>query len=200
MRYPYKAKMKIHLIRHGKTMANEQKLYCGATDIPLSEAGIAELCSLKEQNIYPKSAGVYYTSGFKRTEQTLDLLYGSVQRSALPEFAEFRFGCFEMQSYEMLKGQNDYQMWITDETGLVTCPGGDNKQGFTRRVIDGYIKLTSNARNELDSLIVCHGGVIACIMEYLFPDTHNFYEWQPKPGRGYTLTRATDGLKLIQLI
>ena len=34
--------MIIYLIRHGKTEANERHLYCGSTDLPLSDAGIAE--------------------------------------------------------------------------------------------------------------------------------------------------------------
>jgi len=35
--------MKLILIRHGKTEANEKHLYCGSTDIPLSDGGKAEL-------------------------------------------------------------------------------------------------------------------------------------------------------------
>lgn len=35
--------MKLILIRHGKTEANEKHLYCGSTDVSLSESGIKEL-------------------------------------------------------------------------------------------------------------------------------------------------------------
>ena len=38
--------MSIYLIRHGKTRANEQRRYCGSTDLPLSEGGRAELDAL----------------------------------------------------------------------------------------------------------------------------------------------------------
>lgn len=38
--------MKLYLIRHGKTEANERHLYCGSTDLPLSNAGIRELQGL----------------------------------------------------------------------------------------------------------------------------------------------------------
>ena len=34
---------KIYLIRHGATVANEQKLYCGRSDLPLSPGGLARL-------------------------------------------------------------------------------------------------------------------------------------------------------------
>ena len=40
--------MTIYLIRHGKTEANEKHLYCGSTDLPLSEAGKEELCKLMD--------------------------------------------------------------------------------------------------------------------------------------------------------
>ncbi|MCL2202434.1 MAG: histidine phosphatase family protein [Defluviitaleaceae bacterium] len=188
--------IKIHLIRHGKTPANEQKLYCGATDLPLSDAGIIELVELKEKGIYPKCADFYFTSGLMRTEQTLDLLYGSVPRVAIPQLAEFNFGSFEMKSYEMLKEQDDYQAWITDEAGGVSCPGGENRQDFTRRVLQGFEMLTEKWQGDL--FVVCHGGVIVSIMAHLFPNTKNFYEWQPQPGRGYSI--VPDGLKLYQPI
>ena len=39
--------MRLILIRHGKTEANEKHLYCGSTDLPLSEAGKAALLGRK---------------------------------------------------------------------------------------------------------------------------------------------------------
>ena len=181
-------------------MATEQRLYCGATDLALSEAGVAELVGLKKLGAYPKSADLYFTSGFKRTEQTLDLLYGAVQRTALPALAEFNFGSFEMKSYEMLKEQSDYVVWIADEAGHVCCPGGESKLDFARRAIEGYGHLAQAARNGTSVLAVCHGGVVACIMEHLFPDTRNFYEWRPDPGRGYTIFGAAGEAELYKTI
>ena len=37
----------LYLIRHGKTEANEQHLYCGSTDLSLSDTGRAELERLR---------------------------------------------------------------------------------------------------------------------------------------------------------
>ena len=197
--------MEIYLIRHGKTSANEQRLYCGATDLPLSEAGIAELMELNGSGIYPERVDSFFTSGLIRTEQTLDILYGSVYRRTFPQLKEYSFGLFEMKSYETLKDMEAYQAWITDDTGLISCPDGDNKQGFTRRILEGYRLLLENTitqispdteSNSASTLLVSHGGVITGIMEHLFPNKKNFYEWQPKPGRGYTL--IYDSIELIQ--
>ena len=44
--------MTVFLIRHGQTIANEQHLYCGSTDLPLSPAGLAELGELR-YDIHP---------------------------------------------------------------------------------------------------------------------------------------------------
>ena len=38
------------------------------------------------------------------------------------------------------------------------------------------------------SVVVCHGGTIAAILEGLFPKVKdNFFQWIPDPGHGYIL-------------
>ena len=181
--------MDIYLIRHGKTAATEQQLYCGQTDLPLSEEGALSIADLKRQGAYPKGAQLYFTSGFLRAEQTLNIICGPVSRTALPELAEYNFGRFEMKSHEELNGQDGYQAWINDQTGLVACPRGESKQQFEQRVLAGYQLLVSKSQGVGTVLAVCHGGVITCVMAHLFPDAHkNFYEWHPEPGHGYKLT------------
>ncbi|MCL2158182.1 MAG: histidine phosphatase family protein [Oscillospiraceae bacterium] len=188
----------MHLIRHGQTLANEKRLYCGQTDLPLSENGAKEIAKLKAQGIYPE-AEAFFTSGLLRTEQTLDIIFSGATgttREAMPNIAEFAFGGFELKSYEQLKERQDYQAWITDTTGEVRCPGGESKNQFEKRVVLGFEYILEKVqKNEAESVfVVCHGGVIACIMERLFPSAQNFYEWQPKPGRGYTLIYASGRL------
>jgi len=180
--------MEIHLIRHGKTLANERKLYCGRTDLPLSERGADEIARLAEQGVYP-SADMFFTSGLVRTEQTIDIIYGNVEKTAIPRLAEFDFGSFELKSYDELKDREDYQAWITDETGEAGCPGGENKSVFTKRVIEGFNSIVNEAEKNARASVsaACHGGVIVSVMEHLYPGERNFYEWQPEPGRGYTL-------------
>lgn len=193
--------MEIHIIRHGKTTANEKRLYCGQTDLPLSESGAEEILLLKNQIIYP-FADMFFTSGLLRTEQTLDIIYGNVSRRAVPDIAEYKFGLFEMKSYDELKEREDYQAWITDTTGDFQCPDGESKNQFENRVKNGYDRIIDEVqRNKCGSAFLsCHGGTIACIMEYLFPNTQNFYEWQPKPGHGYTLVYGSDGLHIYKKI
>jgi len=178
--------MQIHLIRHGKTLANEKHLYYGKTDLPLSETGISEVTLFSKQGIYPQG-DIFFTSGLLRAEQTFNIIYGNTRRKVIPLLAEMHVGEFEMKSYDELKDRDDYEAWITDETGATACPGGESLNEFNRRVVDGYNRVVSETVENASAIVVCHGGVIASIMAHLHPDTQNFYEWLPEPGRGYTI-------------
>ncbi len=171
--------MKIYLIRHGKTEANERHLYCGSTDLSLSEQGRAELEKLRNpiQNVR------FLTSGMKRTEETLGLLFGDVPHRVEPRFREVDFGIFEMHSYEELKDRPDYQRWLTGDNEANVPPGGESGKQMTQRVLEALSEVRE------DTVIVTHGGVIAAIMASLFPgEGRSRYQWQPSWGRGYVLT------------
>ena len=97
--------MKLYLIRHGKTQANEQHLYCGSTDIPLSQSGKRELAD-KKYSIGPDCE--FVTSGMQRTNETLKILFGDVKFTVDKRFREIDFGIFEMKSYEQLKDDESF--------------------------------------------------------------------------------------------
>lgn len=174
----------VYLIRHGMTEANEKHLYCGSTDLPLSEAGIAALRDLH----YNIKNAVFLTSGMKRTEQTLELLFGSVPHRPEPRFREMDFGCFEMRGYEALKNDPSYQEWITGDNERNTAPDGESGKQMQERALAAFFELYPPAQ---DTVIVTHGGIISAIMAQLFQqETKNRYQWQPKPGHGYAITQG----------
>ena len=176
--------MKIVLIRHGKTEANEKHLYCGQTDIGLSGKGISELNELKKSIDYPRPEGMkIITSGLKRCEETLRIIYGDVPHVRDSAFREMHFGAFEMRSYEEMKDDPDYIAWISGDNEINVTPGGESGEIMKKRVLDALRMLISEGN---DVIIFTHGGVIAAVMEYLFPEENkNRYEWQPGAGRGY---------------
>ena len=171
----------IYLIRHGLTWANEEHLYCGSSDLPLSPAGEAELRKLH----YELPPARFLTSGMKRTEETLSLLFGQVPHQQEPAFREIDFGRFELRSYEELKDDPEYQAWITGDNRRNVPPGGESGQQMEVRVLSALQKLEAE---DIPTVLITHGGVIACIMEALFPEEKkNRYQWQPKPGHGYAV-------------
>ena len=170
--------MTIYLIRHGKTEANEKHLYCGSTDLSLSDTGRAEL-----QNIHYDIKNVrFLTSGMKRTNETLAILFGDVPHEVDPRFREIDFGIFEMHSYDQLKDTPEYQTWLTGDNEANIPPQGESGVQMKTRVLQAFSEIQE------DTCIVTHGGVIAAIMEYLFPDEgKNRYQWQPRPGAGWMI-------------
>ena len=174
--------MSIYLIRHGKTVANEQHLYCGSTDLPLSDGGREELHSMR-YDITPER---FVTSGMKRTDETLRILFGSVPYCVDSRFREVDFGDFEMKSYEMLKDDPAYQIWLTGDNEANTPPGGESGVQMTRRVLEAFREIPDG------TALVTHGGVIAAIMASLFPqEGKHRYQWQPRNGHGYEIRGGT---------
>ena len=171
--------MTIYLIRHGKTLANERRLYCGSTDLGLSEQGRGELKTIH----FDISNVRFRTSGMKRANETMELLFPGVPYEQDPRFREVDFGAFEMQSYEDLKDRPDYQIWLTGDNERNIPPGGESGEQMTERVLSAYRGLTE------DTCLVTHGGVIAAIMASLFPEEgRHRYQWQPQNGHGYRIT------------
>ena len=181
-----------NFIRHGKTIANEKHLYCGNTDLSLSDEGINELNLLKTHVEYPK-ADLYITSGMKRTNQTLKVLYGENEFITIENLKEMNFGKFEMKSYQELKKDSDYIRWISDIQNEI-CVDGEGEKQFKQRIYEGIEELNkiSTEYSCNNAVVITHGGVISAVMEYYFPMRKNFLEWQPCIGRGYSLEFSAD--------
>ena len=183
--------MPIYLIRHGKTEANEKHLYCGSSDLPLSEAGMTELTQLKQCYSLPAHCR-YITSGMRRTEQTLKLLFGEISHQTEPNFREMDFGLFELHSYEDLKDTPAYQQWLAGDNEENQTPGGESGRMMEARVWKAFCALNDSSQPDQNLVIVTHGGVIAALMARLFPEEKkNRYQWQPRPGHGYRIAENT---------
>lgn len=177
---------RILLLRHGQTVANIERRYAGKTDLPLDDQGVAQIRRFKKDGLYPDISGYHlYETGLLRTKQTLSIIWPGRASDILLDLREMDFGVFEMHNYEELKNDPDYQRWIEDQTGDVVCPTGESQNQFKQRILKGLQKLTEKRQN---AVIVTHGGVIACLMQWLFPsENKHFYRWQPKNGCGYLI-------------
>ena len=154
-------KLMLVLIRHGKTEANEKHIYCGKSNISLSENGIKELNDIKSSTKYPECSS-FFSSGAKRANETLEILYPKRSYSEINEFWEYNFGDFEMKSYDMLKENKEYINWITDKDGQVSCPNGESKIQYRERIKEAFNKFIEKCYKEdiSTAVLVCHGGTI----------------------------------------
>lgn len=175
--------MILYLIRHGQTQANAQHLYCGSTDLSLTDAAARELMA-RPNYVFTEEVR-FLSSGMKRCSETLELLFHTKDYEIRQEFREIDFGVFEMKSYDELKENAEYQWWIDGDNFHKVPPKGESGAQMHARILPALGRLLEEG---VDTVLVTHGGVIACIMQELFPkENKNIYQWQPRPGFGYKL-------------
>lgn len=180
--------MTMTFIRHGKTQANLERLYCGSTDLSLADEGIEQLRQLKTEIAYPE-AEFFVTSGMKRAIETLEVLYQRKPNRVLRELDEYAFGDFEMKTHEQIQDHPAYLRWF-DGNDESRCPNGESWGEFRTRIRLGFdqVRDIMVAENLSHVAVICHGGVIACLMEMMFSDVkRNYYDWLPVHGRGYAV-------------
>ena len=176
----------LYLFRHGLTKEASLHLYCGKTDVPLSAKGI-ELLNQQKKNMPVLSGFSFYTSGMIRANMTIQILYPEVSYICEPALKEIDFGIFECHSYEELKNNYSYQMWISGSNELNVCPGGESNLQMKERVIC-FIKKLLCGDEDKRIAIFTHGGPITALMQYFFPhENKNFYDWQCDFGGGYKI-------------
>ncbi len=182
--------LKIHLIRHGETVANTQKLFYGFSDVELSDIGSQKLLPFKDKYISSSiSKKLYISSGLKRTNKTLEILFGDVEFTIVPDFKEMNFGDFELKSHVQLENNQDYINWL-ENYETFTLPNGESKEVFEKRVIEAYKILLEQLFHNYDEVfIVTHNGVICVLMDYLFKNLENkkFYDWKLENGDSYII-------------
>ncbi|MBE6747443.1 MAG: histidine phosphatase family protein [Ruminococcaceae bacterium] len=179
---------KIHLIRHAMTSESQEGKYIGHTDVPLSEAGVAQLESMKEEYIYPV-ADVVFSSPLSRCTDTARILYPEAQIVTIDELIEYNFGEFEGRTAEELHEKEElFDDWLRGERD-VEPPFGESNADFAKRVCTAFAAIAEGimkAGTE-DTVIVTHGGVIMTIMAAFALPEASMHEWLTPNGCGYTL-------------
>ena len=113
-----------------------------------------------------------------RAEQTLDVIYGDVQRKAIKNLSEMSFGRWECKTFDELKLEPEFDEWMNCTDNSFVFPEGDSILSFYERVEKGFDELLGLHRlkelshrhsgKDATSVIVCHGGVISACMERYF--------------------------------
>ena len=186
------------MIRHGVTEGNQKGWFYGITDLSLTEEGREALRELRDQGYYPQLSkeALFLTTGLKRTEETLEEIYGPRERESIPELREMNFGDYECYSFNEIEKDPFFKEWMKDEEGTVKLPGGESRQDFSNRVAKGKEILLMKAQENEEIFLICHGGVVAELLDKMLPgEKENMWQWLPQPGYGYLL-EVEDGKAL----
>lgn len=164
----------LYLVRHGESVGNANKRYCGITDIELSLDGIEQAkvvgFNLKDLNVLH-----IYTSPLKRAYHTAKIISDeiNVNLKIVDCLKEVNFGIFENMTWEeMLKEyKKETENWI--KQGLeYTFPKGESYNDIIKRIAFFMDNIEDN------SVIVSHFGVIQSILLYYkIADTSNLWNY-----------------------
>ncbi|HJQ60681.1 MAG TPA: histidine phosphatase family protein [Vineibacter sp.] len=150
---------RIAFLRHGPTVWNEDKRLQGMTDVPLSDAGRAQIATW----IMPAETATWRwrCSPLSRATDTARLLRGAAVE-AEPALREMSFGAWEGRTVEELRVTFGAKMLGNEARGLdLVPPGGESP----RQVMDRLRRwLAAVAAEGLDTVAVTHKGVIRVVL------------------------------------
>jgi broad specificity phosphatase PhoE len=179
------------MVRHGETVGNSRERLHGAADLPLSDAGRAQMLTAtrnleQAQEVFDWVAA----SPLRRSWESAAIVTRGAPVQMVPEFREIDFGRWEGMSADEIQAADParFKDWQARAAGF-EYPGGEQRAAFRARVVHGFARVEhSGAR---DALLVVHKGVIRTIAEQLLgaalPGSG------PELGESVGLSRDADG-------
>lgn len=189
--------MKVYLIRHGETIANQSGHFCGWTETVLSENGITRLKEKQRSSLYPKVDHIYL-SPLLRCHQTTDIIYPDAsKRTIIENLKEVNFGDFEGKTHHELNGNPLYQEWLDDYMNF-TFPNGESIPDFAKRVLKGLHEVKQDMiKNNFEvSAVVCHSGVIRAIAASI-SNENTLVNIKVDNGEGYVIDLNENAIALF---
>ena len=185
---------RLYLVRHGITAGNLQRRYVGGgTDEPLCEQGLAQLRALAAQYRYPW-ANTVFASPMKRALGTAEVLFpGAENKIILEDLRESHFGEFENRSFDELREDAHFKLWL-DPAAHYVPEGGEAPAQFHARcagVLRQILEYMMKAGVE-EAACVTHGGVIMSMLAQRGIPKYPPELWMADAGCGYLVQASPE--------
>jgi probable phosphoglycerate mutase len=159
--------MPFFFVRHGESTWNAARRVQGQSDVPLSEAGLAQAHEAAAR-IAGQPVGALFASPLQRARRTAEIINAvlGLPMSLHDDLMEARLGVLEGKSYEA--GLGDWYKGVVPE-------GAETREAFYARAIAGLNRiLAAWDRRDTHPLIVAHGGIFRAIQEHALRS----YAWE----------------------
>lgn len=190
--------MRILFYRHAPTRGNLLKQYIGSTDEPLSPEGERLASQVKPMDMVKR----VYTSGLQRTRQTASIIFPNAAMQSVSGLNEMNFGVFEGKSYLDMEQNPDYRAWV-DAGCEPRCPGGEDKESFTKRCVSAFSEMIQKERAQHpqgELFFVLHDGTLKALLSTLALPEKSYFEWKTPFCGGYRfIVRGKSGAKAFFL-
>lgn len=158
--------MELFLIRHAQTVANQEGIFLGRLESPLTSQGKDSLVELQNK-MRDISLDRVFSSPRQRALVTARVL--SIEFEICEELEEMNFGLFEGLSFHQIneKYPEEVDQWLRNE-GRYCFPNGESMTSFRTRVQSAIreILLLCDKKGYQRVAIVSHAGVIRTILSY----------------------------------
>jgi broad specificity phosphatase PhoE len=151
--------LNIYLIRHGETAWNaDNNRYCGRTDIPLTERGLKQAGTLREQLHAIKWNGVF-SSPLERAYTTAQIASGATVVKD-ERLIEADFGLWERKTKEEFLAENAklWHDWMRDPANNRAGGTGETGMEIVQRMDDFFQSLQKQYTTG-NFLVAAHNGV-----------------------------------------
>lgn len=178
---------KIHFLRHGATLGNQEGLYIGVTDLKLTTNGINELKRLKNKGIYP-NVPLVFSSPMTRALESAEIFYPEIKPYVIENFKETNFGEYEGKGMKELSSDPDFQAWVLGKTDRPK--GGESFHEFAERLALGLREAVQVMMDKgvYEASAVMHGGAIMTLLAIsALPRRQSLNEWACGYGKGFTV-------------
>lgn len=148
---------RILLVRHGQTEWNQQEIFRGRADIPLSATGIRQAMALAAHLVGEPFSAIY-CSPLQRALVTAQHVGGTrgLRPHPVAGLTDMSYGAWEGQHHQQVRDQypNLYARWIS-EPHLVRPPGGETLAEVRQRAADALDTIV-NSHPEATVAVVSH--------------------------------------------
>lgn len=194
--------LSVYLLRHGETQWNaEGNRYCGRTDIPLTEKGMGQAQSVREQ-LRDVAFEAIYSSPLQRAFRTAQIASGQEYVITDDRLIEADFGNWEGKTKEEFIEEDEtlWKNWIHDP-GIARAGGtGETGADVVNRVDDFFISVR-NKYKQGNILVVGHNGINRLYMAYKLGMPLKHYRRIAQENSAVTLfTLDEDGELILKLL
>lgn len=151
--------LNIYLIRHGETAWNaDNNRYCGRTDIPLTEKGLKQAETVRQQLAGIKWDGVF-SSPLQRAHTTAQIASGTTVVKD-DRLIEADFGQWEGKTKEEFMAENAqlWTSWMNDPANNRAGGTGETGAEIVQRV-DYFFQSLQKQYSSGNILVAAHNGV-----------------------------------------
>lgn len=177
--------MKIIMVRHGETIANNEKRYLGLKNSPYTEKGKSQVEEIVTKLSKYRNIKEIYCSQLPRTLSIADKIATRLDKKVIitTDICELDFGIFDGKTYKEIEKDHpkEWAAWVLDQLNYKIPKGESMKDLYDRvsRFIDELIE----KKSEGQYLLITHGGIIQTIITYLLDlDIKDRWHFKIPPG------------------